>query len=436
MEEKGARTRHRAHEHVPFGPEPRERLGAADRLELELGLDVCRHRPASSNTLTCSSLTSDGTAGNAPVVVPVVGVPVSLVVADGRPALVHERASPHRRPRRTRVEIDAGEPAREPAVLDDVVDAGGTTARVRIGPFGEQADANLVADLQAPEAARAGEVLHVDARGRPVDVDPVEDGAVRRRPRPQARPSALAHAHALDHARVSDPDTRLGGAVGRARERAGDTGDGDVGQVEGPLELGAGGLVGVDEDAVVRELAHDEPGGGEALRLPHDEAAPDDLVPPQGDVEHACPLGRAPDQDLRPLRRLRRVTDVEDETAYEPAPPSVVPAEAEADPQDGSPQPTRVEAMAVRVEERPGASVDAVGEHDGGRPGSPQRLDELCRGRHAHGARRGSVRGGWYRPHEVRFRSVGAGLGLDRVLIVPARKRRGGCSEDESDDEG
>ena len=148
-----------------------------------------------------------------------------------------------------------------------------------------------------------------------------------------------ARAHALDHARVSDPDTRLGGAVGGARERAGDTGDGDVGQAEGPLELGAGGLVGVDEDAVVRELAHDEPGGGEALRLPHDEAAPNDLVPPQGDVEHACPLGRAPDQDLRPLGRLRRVADVEDEPAYETARPSVVPAEAEADPQDGSPQP-------------------------------------------------------------------------------------------------
>ena len=75
-----------------------------------------------------------GTGTDAAVVVPVVRVFDAPVIADRRPALIHEGGSSHRCSSRPVVEKDACKRGLEPAVLDNVVDVELSDLWTELGP--------------------------------------------------------------------------------------------------------------------------------------------------------------------------------------------------------------------------------------------------------------------------------------------------------------
>ena len=192
-------------------------------------------------------------------------------------------------------------------------------------------------------------MLEVDAGSRQVDVDVGDAQSGRRRTRPQTCPPAVSRAHTRRRPRVPEPDTRLGPSPRRTRLAALDPRDVEIAEAERLRQLRPAAVVRVDEDAVVGEVADDEPRRPESLRLPDDESGADRPVAAEDDVEH--PSGVAADRDRYAVHGLAVVADVDDH-ALEQAGAATDVSHADSGRQDRPADGLGVDRMAVGVEER------------------------------------------------------------------------------------
>ena len=236
-----------------------------------------------------------------------------------------------------------------------------------------------------------GEVLQVHARGRVVDVEAVDERALRRRAGPQPGPRAGAGAHAAHGSGVADPDAGLGASVRRPRVAPADVRDVGVLDPEGRRQRPASELVRVNVDAEVGEAADGDAPHHETFGLLSGDPRAGDAVPAHRHVDDAHVSPRSPDGDRRAVDRPPPIVDVEDDAAHQRAAATAVATQAEPRPQHRAAAPRRVDVVAVRVEEWPAALVRAGSEHDRPASAAGERGVQLAWGRDADRAARHAI---------------------------------------------
>lgn len=247
------------------------------------------------------------------VVIPVKRVVDTSVIADRGPALVREGDSSDDGLRGSLVEVNTGDRGSDPTVLNHVLDTRRTTTLGWGCPLREYPYPHVLSHPYVLKRAAPSEVLDVDTCGRFVDVDLIEQRFGGRGPCPETGPGAAARMDPPDDARIANPHAGLAPPIRGSRNRSRHSRHGQVGQFEGLIQPREPGVIRIDEHAVVRKVARDDPRSSEALWLADDQPRPDGPVATKGDIDHGRVFRSAPDQDLGPVYGLFLVPHVEDQ---------------------------------------------------------------------------------------------------------------------------